>query len=137
MDTFGQNPFVPGATQATFIPDQLVSGNLQVVTDTATILTGSTATYKRGTILGVITASGKYTKSVATATDGSQMPSAILVDDVDATTADKFSGVYLMGEFNQNRIIFDASWTVVTLKAALRPLAIFLRDSVQAPVTAA
>lgn len=137
MDTFGQNPFVPGMTQATFIPDQLVSGNLQVVTDNGTILTGAGAVYKRGTILGVITASGKYTKSVATATNGSQVPSAILADDVDATVADVNAGVYLMGEFNQNRIIFDASWTVVTLKAALRPLAIFLRDSVQAPVTTA
>ena len=37
---------------------------------------------------------------------------------------------------NQNRIIFDNSWTVPALKAALRPLAIFLKDSIQAPVAA-
>jgi hypothetical protein len=30
---------------------------------------------------------------------------AILVDNVDASTADQNGGLYLMGEFNQNRII--------------------------------
>jgi hypothetical protein len=37
-----------------------------------------------------------------------------------------------MGEINQNRITFDPSWTLATLKPALRPYGIFLRDSVQA-----
>lgn len=40
-----------------------------------------------------------------------------------------------MGEFNQNYIIFDDSWTAPELKTALRPLAIFLKDSTQAPLT--
>jgi hypothetical protein len=53
----------------------------------------------------MITASGKYTKSVKTATDGSQNPVAILVDDVDASTTDQNGGLYLMGEFNQNHIV--------------------------------
>ena len=100
-----------------------------------TILTGSAATYKRGTVLGVITASGKYTLSVATATDGSEVPQAILADDVNATVADTLAGVYLMAEINKNRITFDPSWTLATLKPALRPFGIFLRDSVQAPAS--
>lgn len=41
-----------------------------------------------------------------------------------------------MGEFNQNRIVYDDTWTVADLKSALRPLAIFLKDSLQAPVAA-
>jgi hypothetical protein len=49
-------------------PDQLIAGTLQLVTDTG-IITGGT--YKRGTVLGMVTASGKYT-SVKTATDGSE-----------------------------------------------------------------
>ncbi|MEH8373629.1 head decoration protein, partial [Klebsiella pneumoniae] len=89
-----------------------------------------------GTVLGMITASGKYTASVKTATDGSETPAAILVDDVDASThGDQSGGLYLMGEFNQNYIIFDDSWTAPELKTALRPLAIFLKDSTQAPLT--
>lgn len=132
MDQIGQNPFAPGMKSALFIPDQLIAGTLQLVTDTGTITGGA---YKRGTVLGQVTASGKYTQSVKTATDGSEKPVAILVDDVDATSADQNGGLYLMGEFNQHRIIFDASWTVAALKTVLRPLAIFLKDSDQAPVT--
>lgn len=131
MDQYGQNPFAPGMESALFVPDQLIAGTLQLVTDTG-IITGGT--YKRGTVLGVVTASGKYKLSVKTATDGSEKPAAILVDDVDASTTDQNGGLYLMGEFNQNRIIFDNSWAVPALKIALRPLAIFLKDSTQAPV---
>jgi len=131
MDQYGQNQFAPGMKSALFMPDQLIAGTLQVVTDTG-IITGGT--YKRGTVLGVVTASGKYKLSVKTATDGSEKPAAILVDDVDASTTDQNGGLYLMGEFNQNRIIFDNSWAVPALKTALRPLAIFLKDSTQAPV---
>ncbi|HIF5760731.1 TPA: head decoration protein [Raoultella ornithinolytica] len=131
MDQYSQNPFAPGTKSALFVPDQLIAGTLQLVTDTGIITGGA---YKRGTVLGMVTASGKYTLSVNTATDGSETPVAILVDDVDAATTDQNGGLYLMGEFNQNHIIFDDSWTVLTLKAALRPLAIFLKDSTQAPV---
>ncbi|MCU8822780.1 head decoration protein [Klebsiella quasipneumoniae] len=131
MDQFGQNQFAPGMGSSLFLPDQLIAGTLQLVTDTG-IITGGT--YKRGTVLGMVSASGKYKLSVKTATDGSETPVAILVDNVDAATADQNGGLYLMGEFNQNHIIFDNSWAIPALKTALRPLAIFLKDSTQAPV---
>lgn len=133
MDQFGQNQFAPGMKSSLFVPDQLVSGPLQLVTDSVTI--GVSGALKRGTVLGVITATGAYIPSKKDATDGSEKPSAILVDNVDTTTAVQTGGVYLMGEFNQNRLIFDASWTVAELKAQFRPLGIFLRDSIQSPVS--
>ena len=132
MDQFGQNAFAPGMKSALFVPDQLVAGTLQLVTDTGIITGGA---FKRGTVLGLVAASGKYTQCVKTAEDGSQLPGAILVDDVDAASSDQNGGLYLMGEFNQHRLIFDNSWTTADLKKALRPLAIFLKDSDQAPVT--
>ena len=132
MDQFGQNAFAPGMKSALFVPDQLVAGTLQLVTDTGIITGGA---FKRGTVPGLVAASGKYTQCVKTAEDGSQLPVAILVDDVDASSFDQNGGLYLMGEFNQHRIIFDNSWTTADLKKALRPLAIFLKDSDQAPVT--
>ncbi|HHE6158637.1 head decoration protein [Citrobacter freundii] len=133
MDQFGQNQFAPGMKSSVFVPDQLVAGPLQLVTDTVTVSGGD---YKRGTVLGMITASGKYTACLKTASDGSETPCAILVDDVNAAThGDQSGGVYLMGEFNQNSINIDASWTITDIKAALRPLAIFLKDSTQAPVS--
>ncbi|HAT1603382.1 TPA: head decoration protein, partial [Raoultella ornithinolytica] len=82
MDQFGQNQFAPGMESSLFVPDQLIAGTLQLVTDSGTITGG---TFQRGTVLGMITASGKYTQSVKTATDGSETPVAILVDNVDAS----------------------------------------------------
>ncbi|HCB1822852.1 TPA: head decoration protein [Citrobacter amalonaticus] len=132
MDQFGQNPFEPGMKSSLFVPDQLVAGTLQLVTDSGIITGGA---FKRGTVLGLVSASGKYTQCVKTAKDGSQAPVAILVDDVDASSSDQTGGLYLMGEFNQNRVTIDASWTIAEMKAALRLLAIFLKDSNQAPVS--
>ncbi|BBI92825.1 head decoration protein [Serratia symbiotica] len=133
MDQFGQNQFAPGMKSSLFVPDQLVSGPLQLVTDSVTI--GVSGALKRGTVLGMITATGAYIPSKKDATDGSEKPSAILVDNVDTTTTAQTGGVYLMGEFNQHRLIFDKTWTIVDLKAQFRPLAIFLRDSLQSPVS--
>ena len=133
MDNFGQNAFQPGMRSSLFMPDQLVSGTLQLVTDTG-IIAQAAAIHLRGTVLGKITASGEYVKSVKTATDGSEAPVAILVDDVDTTTTSQRGGVYLMGQFNQNRIIHDASWMLAELKTDLRTYSIFLEDSIQAPV---
>lgn len=132
MDQLGQNQFAPGVKSSLFVPDQLIAGTLQLVTDTVTVAGG---VFKRGTVLGMITASGKYTKCVKTASDGSEKPVAILVDDVNASSAEQNGGVYLMGEFNQNRIMIDESWSITDMKSALRPLAIFLKDSTQAPVS--
>lgn len=133
MEQIGDNAFSPGMTSSMFIPDQLVSGPLQVVTDTVTIALAGPLI--RGAVLGRVTATLDYVLSVKTATDGSEKPVAILVDNVDTTAAAQQGGVYLMGEFNQNKIIIDASWTLADLKIALRPLGIFLRDSVQAPIS--
>ncbi|WP_338327096.1 hypothetical protein [Yersinia ruckeri] len=58
-----------------------------------------------------------------------------MVDDADATTGAVQAGVYLMGEFNQHRVIFDDSWTLADLAVALRPYSIFLRSSLTASNT--
>lgn len=127
----GDNPWIPGMRSSTFVPDQLIANNLQLVTDT--VVVSGTAPLVRGTVLGQVTASGEYVLSLKTASDGSEKPCAILVDYVDPSSGTVSAGIYQMGMFNQNRLTFDASWTVPELKDALRPLSIFLRDSLQAP----
>lgn len=131
MQVIGDNPCPPGMVSTTYVPDQLIAGNLQQVTDTVTV--GGTTPLVRGAVLGQVTASGEYVLSVKTATDGSEKPCAILVDYVDPSGGTVGAGVYLMGQFNQHRITFDASWSLAELKAALRVWSIFLRDSEQAP----
>lgn len=80
----------------------------------------------------VAAGSGKYIPSVSTAVDGSQVPSAILVDQCDPSAADVNAGLYYTGEFNQNALTFDSGWTIAALTPLLRPLSIFLKDSVSA-----
>lgn len=133
VEIIGDNPWSPGMQSYTYVPDQLIAGNLQLVTDTVNI--GGAAPMQRGTILGQIAATGVYVLSVKTATDGSEKPSAVLVDNVNPAGETVRGGVYELGIFNQNRIIFDSSWTVPELKNALRPFSIFLRDSLQAPAS--
>ena len=131
VQIIGDNPCAPGMVSTTFVPDQLIAGNLQQVTDTVKI--GGATLLMRGAVLGQVTASEEYVLSVKTATDGSEIPCAILVDVADPSGGSVEGGVYEMGIFNQNRIIFDNSWTLAELKMALRPYSIFLRDSLQAP----
>jgi hypothetical protein len=120
------NPQVPGIAAEVFVPDQLIAGPAQLVTDTVTIASGA-GVLARGTVLGVVTASGKYIKSASAAADGSQTPVAILADNVDATSADQIAGVYLSGEFNSAALTLGAGWTVATVKAALRSVAIWVK----------
>ena len=82
--------------------------------------------------LSSLDATGQYIACVKTATDGSQVPKAILVDDADATNGPVAAGAYLTGEFNQRAILYDPSWTIAQLRDALRGLSIFLKASVSA-----
>jgi hypothetical protein len=52
-----------------------------------------------------------------------------LVDDANPSAGNVNIGVYLTGEFNQNYITFDTSWTVAALSAAFRTYSIFLKPS--------
>lgn len=93
----------------------------------ATITDGSTDfAVGDGFDITVAAPSNKWIKSVATATDGSQIPKAVLADDADATSADAAAGAYVSGEFNGNALIYDGSWSVATLQIAMRPYAIWI-----------
>ena len=81
------NSMTPGIAAEIFKPDQLFAGPFQPVSEQITVLSGQ-GVIARGTVLGKVTASGKYIKCVSTAVDGSQTPSAIAADTIDATSAD-------------------------------------------------
>jgi len=57
--------------------------------ETVTILSGQNL--KAGAVVGIVTASGKYkiADNVTPASDGSQTAKAVLLEDVDASAADK------------------------------------------------
>lgn len=130
MVTSSSSPFAPGMVTSEFVPDQLIAGRLQLVTDTVTVAAGQVL--GRGAVLGKITATGKYVLSTAAANDGSQVPSIILADAVDASGGDKLAGVYLAGEFNAGKLILGAGHTIASIKDTLRDAGIYLKTAVSA-----
>lgn len=127
---YGPSAFQPGVQQDVFLPDQLIAGDLKVVTKPITLLTGTA--YKRGHVLGKITASGKYTVALSASADGSQTPVAICVDDVDATAADQSGAAYAMGEFNGNALVLGTGITLAAATAALEAQNIYIKTPVSA-----
>lgn len=120
--------FYPGARSTTFVPDQLIAGNLKLVTATVTFAAGNT--FVRGQVVGCVSASGAYAPCLKTATDGSQIPCGIVVDTVDASAAAQTGSIYQMGEFNSNYMTYDASWTLDALTQALRQWSIFIKTGI-------
>ena len=77
-------------------------------------------------------AAGLYKLCTAGAVDGSEVPAAILVDFTDPTGGNVNAGVYLMGEFNANAIVFDPSLSIAAIKSAFAGRGIFIKNVVAA-----
>jgi hypothetical protein len=113
--------------EGTYTPDKLFDRD--TVTRKRTIASGA-GILPRGTLLGAITASGKYLKSLAAAADGSQVPDAILLEPVDATAADVEAAIAIGGKFAIQGITFGAGHTAASVEAALRDKNIYLENVV-------
>lgn len=75
-----------------------------------------------------LTGAVKYKLCTAGATDGSQTPIAILADYSDPSSGDVRAGIYQMGEFNENAIVYDSSLTPTDLRNGFRGKGIFLKS---------
>ncbi len=73
------------------------------------------------TVVGMVTASGKYVPCDLGASDGSEVPTGILVYGGDATSADVNVQMYVSGVFNTEALIWDASFTTDAQKLAAFP----------------
>ena len=120
--------FTPQKATYSFAPDNLVAGITQLVSWDFTLVSGQNL--KRGALLGRITASGKLTLSTSAAGDGSQTPFAILIDDTDASGGDVNCGVYVKGEFDENKVILGTGHTAASVRDALRDAGIYLKPAV-------
>lgn len=85
-----------------------------------------------GFSINVPAGSGNYILSATAAIDGSQNPSAILVDYTDASQGNVAAGAYVMGEFNSNSLNLGTGWTVAALTPLLQPFSIFIKSAVSA-----
>lgn len=115
-------------TTDTHTPDRLFAGNFPVITKSITVISGENVT--RGAVLGMITSGGKYNLSLSAAVDGSEVPAAILAEDVDASGGDKVAICYVTGEFNDAAVTLGASHTLASIGAGLADLGIHLKTAV-------
>lgn len=115
----------------TFVNDNLFAGNVMpVVTGELTIEAGQNLA--RGSVLGVITASGKAKLVDKESVDGSQVVYAVLAEATDATAADKVAPVYLTGEFNSAKLTVGAGDTVADHVINARKVGLFFKSVVKA-----
>lgn len=99
-----------------FTPSQVILGDADVVTKSVTVVSGQTLAAL--TVVGVITASGKYAVCNLAAENGTEVPAGILVNAVNASGGDKDGTVYLGGDFNIAALVWGASFTTAVLKNA-------------------
>ena len=103
-----------------------------------TITAGGTAFAAGDEFVLTVAQGSGYVLSKATASDGSQIPVGILADYADASGGAVTTGMYVMGEFNVNYIVPDASWGAnaaawgPVLSSMLRNTGIFLKSTVTA-----
>lgn len=121
----------PSFITETSSPDLLIAGsNVGIITRDITLVSGQNLT--RGAVLGKITASSKYTLSLAASSDGSQVPCAFLVHDTNATAGDQKTAIYESGEFNAAALTLGAGHTIASIRDGLRDLGLHLKAIVPA-----
>lgn len=113
--------------QGEYKPCNLIAGEYPRIERIITIASGSALT--KGSVLGRVTASGKFILSEGDATDGSETPDAILAEDVDASEEDKQAVVYFSGEFNETALTLGNGHTLESIRAGLRSKSLFLRKN--------
>ena len=76
---------------------------------------------------------GTWKVSLPSATDGSEVPAAILADYADPTGGSNvFVGLYVWGEFNAQAILYDPSWNWLALVSALAAKSLYVKTPVSA-----
>lgn len=114
--------------------DNLVSSSdFPLKVDTVTIKSAADVdlTLKKGSVLGIITASGLASLCDSTAEDGSQVPHCVLAEDIFVPkTEDTIVHVYMTGVFNPDSLIFGGTDKADMHKHALNRVNIYLKQMV-------
>jgi hypothetical protein len=113
--------------QGSYKPCNLVAGEYPRIERIVTIAAG--ANLSKGSVIGRITADGKFVLSATASSDGSQVPDAILAEAADATSIDMQAVVYFSGEFNENALVLGTGHTLDSIRTPLRAKSIFLRKN--------
>lgn len=107
-------------------PSNLITGSYPLVTESITVEAGQTLA--SGSVLGKVTATNEYKLSAAGSSDGSELPSVILAEDIDTTGGAAQSVGFISGQFNANALIFGTGHTAESQKHNLRLINIYLTN---------
>lgn len=113
-----------GQEAAQIVKNILADGDY--TTRKVTILSGQVIV--TGTLLGKITATGKYITSLAAAVDGSQTPDFVAATDVDASAGDKEAIVYETATVVATALTLGAGHTIASIREGLRVKGIKIDD---------
>lgn len=102
---------------STFAIKQLLHGD-DYTTRKITVLSGQNLI--AGTVIGKITATGKYKLSLSASADGSEVPDQVLATDCDASAGDKEALVFETADLNANALTIGTAHTLATIREGLR-----------------
>jgi len=94
---------LPGVSSTSETPKRILASDHTIVTS-VTVASGE-GVLEAGTVLGKVTASGKYAAYDNAASDGTQTAVAILADKVDATSSDQLAPAYIHGVFKESALV--------------------------------
>lgn len=109
--------------------DELIyDTKIPITTKGITLKTGQ-GVLARGTVLGIVTATGQAVAVDSAAADGSEVADCILTDDIDTNVAEPviYTG-YASGRFNRQALLFGGTDTADKHEQRLRELGIYLKD---------
>lgn len=117
------------AVAATYTPDKLIAGQeIPLMVHPVTLKAGQ-GVLKRGSAIGIETATDEGILCDKDAADGSQVMKYVLIEDTDTTSA-VVTSCYGSGIFNRKALIFGSNGAPAKLDEDLRPLNIFLKDEI-------
>lgn len=97
-----------------------------ITTRKVTVLSGQNLV--AGTVIGKITASSKYVKSLSASSDGSETPDMVLAQDCDASSGDKEAIAYETATVVASALTLGTGHTVASIRAGLRAKGIKIDD---------
>lgn len=96
--------------------EELFAGSGEV--RTMPVVFASGADIAKHSVVGRVTASGKFVLCDLTAVDGSQTPVGIAAESAGAATADANGSIYVSGDFNIEQLVWDTSFDTDLKKIA-------------------
>ena len=105
-------------------PTALIGGDFPRRFMTVTIESGQVQ--PAGAVLGEVTASSEFKLSASGAADGSEAPSVVLWEGVDASGGAVQAEVLIAGDVRSSELTLGAGHTVASIRKALRGLSLFV-----------